>query len=595
MTISSFRIQGYKSIRDSGEIAVVPGVTIVVGRNNAGKSALLEGIVLRNSSPHTAHRTVTTHTTAQTRLSDEQAVTLSFVLSTERLRDLLGRAPDAFFVPRSPDMRQEQAARKVTQSLQKGWKVTVTVTFSGGSRRVSSDVDAIPKSTAKFSACFDKASMTITELGVAGGPITDFVDWLGQTLVGEIYTFKAERLNVATGGFAHGDTLESDARNLAVVLHTLQTTNPARFTRLVEAVRAIFPDVQAITVMPTRNNTLVISVWDVDLATERSDLARPLSECGTGLGQVLAMLYVAINSDSPRTILIDEPQSFLHPGAARKLMELLRGYSQHQFIVATHLPAILSAARPDLILKVDKQDHETRISPIDEQGIDGLRTVLADLGVRLADVFGMDRILWVEGKTEEACFPVILGDAMGETPGSTAILAVSDTGGLNGKDSKRVLDLYKKLSGQPALLPPTVAFLLDRERRSSEACEELKKRSGGLVHFLNRRMYENYLLDPQAIAELLTASSSEPCSAEQVTQIIAEEEGKHSGREASLRDVDGAQLLSDIWWHLAKAPYDKVAHGLALTRKLTERAPNDLQEVRDQLRELLMRTDVGFD
>jgi len=50
----------------------------------------------------------------------------------------------------------------------------------------------------------------------------------------------------------------------------------------------------------------------------------PLSESGTGVGQVLAILYVVFTSEYPRTIVIDEPQSFLHPGAVRKLFEARR-------------------------------------------------------------------------------------------------------------------------------------------------------------------------------------------------------------------------------------------------------------------------------
>jgi len=50
MFISSFQINSYKSFRSSGEIRFTPGFNIVVGRNNAGKTALMEALSLQSTS-----------------------------------------------------------------------------------------------------------------------------------------------------------------------------------------------------------------------------------------------------------------------------------------------------------------------------------------------------------------------------------------------------------------------------------------------------------------------------------------------------------------------------------------------------------------
>jgi AAA15 family ATPase/GTPase len=53
MFISSFRLFNYKSYLDSEELALTPGINIVVGQNDAGKSALLEGLGLHfENKPH---------------------------------------------------------------------------------------------------------------------------------------------------------------------------------------------------------------------------------------------------------------------------------------------------------------------------------------------------------------------------------------------------------------------------------------------------------------------------------------------------------------------------------------------------------------
>lgn len=75
-------------------------------------------------------------------------------------------------------------------------------------------------------------------------------------------------------------------------------------------------------------------MWPVRKDTEREDLAVRLVDSGTGVGQTLGILTVVVASE-PSTIVIDEPQSFLHPGAIRRLFDVLRCYPQHQYVVVT--------------------------------------------------------------------------------------------------------------------------------------------------------------------------------------------------------------------------------------------------------------------
>src|SRR5437773_2484526 len=128
-------------------------------------------------------------------------------------------------------------------------------------------------------------------------------------------------MSIGVGPYGTSSELSSDARNLPEVLNILQG-NPERFREYSDLVRRIFPSIQKISVrpFPAGGNRAEILVWQVDPAFQRDDLAIPLLQCGTGVGQVLAILYVAEVSEQPRTIIIDEPGSFLHPGASRALI-----------------------------------------------------------------------------------------------------------------------------------------------------------------------------------------------------------------------------------------------------------------------------------
>src|SRR5690606_23150984 len=140
--------------------------------------------------------------------------------------------------------------------------------------------------------------------------------------------------------------------NLPAVLHYLYNKNPNRFHRYIDLVQEIFPEVKAITIPPINNQTVQILIWNIDPTRERDDLAIPLSMSGTGISQVLAILYIIVTSEIPRIIIIDEPQSFLHPGAIRKLFNILKQHPQHQYIITTHSPIVIAAADPDNILMI---------------------------------------------------------------------------------------------------------------------------------------------------------------------------------------------------------------------------------------------------
>ncbi|MGH7495731.1 MAG: AAA family ATPase, partial [bacterium] len=189
---------------------------------------------------------------------------------------------------------------------------------------------------------------------------------LANNLRHMIYLFNVERLNISQHQISPRLELLPNAANLAQVLHYLHTSNPNQFDRLTRLINTILPEIKAITIPPIDGSSARILVWSIERDSERADLAIPLSESGTGIGQVLAILFVAVTSTLRRTIIIDEPQSFLHPGAIRKLLDILQcKFSQHQYIITTHSPVAITAIELQKVLLVRKEDEESRIEPID--------------------------------------------------------------------------------------------------------------------------------------------------------------------------------------------------------------------------------------
>jgi type I restriction enzyme M protein len=64
-------------------------------------------------------------------------------------------------------------------------------------------------------------------------------------------------------------------------------------------------------------------------------------------------------------LIVEEPESSIHPGAAALLCESLEGASKHgAILLTTHSPDLLDAARSASILVCDYRDGVTRIGPL---------------------------------------------------------------------------------------------------------------------------------------------------------------------------------------------------------------------------------------
>ena len=321
----------------------------------------------------------------------------------------------------------------------------------------------------------------------------------------------------------------------------------------------------------------------------------PLSESGTGVKQVLAILYVVFTSEYSRTIVIDEPQSFLHPGAVRKLFEILKGYPQHQYVITTHSPNAVTAADPQALFLVRKEGEESVVDQLDISETRDQSRFLREVGASLSDVFGADNVLWVEGATEEVCFPLILSKLTERRLLGTKIVGVLNPGDLEGRRSRDVYRIYQRLTEAGGLLPPAVGFIFDREGRDKTQREDLERESDGLVTFTSRRMYENYLLNPRAIAHIVSGIKGfgDDDVSPKVIEGWIEEHGwddkyfdapvEESARTHPLwlAEVDGAKVLTDLFVDLSetRVVYDKSTHGEALTCWLCDNDPEDLKEL----------------
>jgi AAA ATPase domain/AAA domain, putative AbiEii toxin, Type IV TA system len=597
MFIKKLRIKNYKGFHDSGEMEFGPGFNVVVGQNNSGKSALLECIRLHGaeSKPHRSAKTPKGH-----QLSPQSVFEFDLTLKKEEFIEIIQRTRQSPIVA-DPAPNGRSSVRQIIDSelinlmmfAIAGQGAFYTIGGSCLFQNYSHEGNTI-----QISPSTDKEKVDVSD-PVRSGQGDALPATIFSGVANQFYVFKAERLTPGTYNITDESVLLPNAANLAAVLHNCFNNSLKRTREFNEHVTSIFPSIRLIQA-PNRSGNLRIKIWTTEPDDDRDDLANFLEDSGTGIGQVLAILYVAMTMP-PSVIAIDEPNSFLHPGATKKLLQILKKY-EHQYIISTHSTDIIAIVKPVSLHLVRWQDGESKVSTLDPSQIDDMRIVLGEVGVGLSDIFAADQVIWVEGQTEEECFPKLVRHRQGQMPLGLSFLSVIDTGDFDAKDwkARKIWQLYKRLGSANGILPVAAAFSLDSEKRTDAEKREMEKETGGLMHFLPRRAYENYLLCPSAIVAVINAEleADKAVVEDDIHRWIKAKGKEHHSKSTEpdtenwdqwVKECDAAKMLQNMFGDISEATveYRKTQHSIALTDWLLENAPEALEELIEYVMSLL--------
>jgi predicted ATPase len=512
--ITHIQIENYKSFQRTDEIILLPGIILIVGKNNAGKSALLHAISLNFSAR--AHLSKGAHPLAESPRNPIIRVTVEIEFSGAELKPLLlkqARSQMHFAWPASvrgigpecvamalenilSETRLRAAAIKTLNKDTQGWTQPNAPGLLGYQTRGTGGTQTgFTVRPAESQATFDLA---------AGPHEVDVRNDVGLTavhlLMERIYVFRAERRAADSCPLQWKSELAPDASNLADVLHTL-SQNPVAFSEYELLVRQILPDVEGFSIQSTPSPVGYIQVrlWLAPQSTKRLDLTIPLSECGTGVAQILAIIYVVTQSRTPQVISVDEPNSFLHPDASRALIRIVKQFPEHQYIFTTHSSEVITQSGAANLIVLKHTDGQSVVHRYAGDEVRAIREALEATGARLSDVFGYDRVLWVEGPSDARVFEWLLRE-IDPTVLDLAIRPVRSTGDFDSPSIDQAVDIYRSLSHAEALVPVTIAFLFDREKRPQARIDDAMRRNDAIVRFLGCRMLENCFLDPRVIA-----------------------------------------------------------------------------------------------
>ncbi len=611
--ITRVEVQNYKSFRSPEPLILGAGFNVIIGSNNAGKTALLEAIALTfQYKPHQSIAVAesrSTQNSAQSSVKIVAQISSADVTQCQKEEGIQGWSFSA-----NKTQSYDEQMLKLNESLASAsYEIELVFRQPGGEEGQKRGANYLPAplnhQTGSLNWIPEPGGFDFNPNSIAQD--NPFFSQVAHKMIApKVYIFRAERLGIGAHLIGRQKILKTDGSNLPEVLHFLLTENTARFEDYVALVQKVLPDIKSLTVPLHREfaNQVEIRVWNEPRDTQREDLTVPLTDCGTGVSQVLALLYVIATSDEPRTLVIDEPQSFLNPGALRKLLEVLREHPQHQYILATHSPTLLTALELSSLTLVMREGTESQIVTLDKNAPRELKRAFDAVGAQISDVYGADRIFWVEGPTEAECIPLIARKAKVALDG-IVVIGVMNTGDFEtkkGEKAKLTFDIYSHLSLKKPLLPAALGFLFDSEGRSPKDREDLERQGkavGAPVRFLERRLYENYILDSEAIATTINDSDISRTVPLLPTEIDAwldknrweklffenKEPQGDSSLERWIQDVDAAKLLTKMFKELteARVEYRKTVDSVEITKKLLDQSPDQFAEIVSILKQFL--------
>jgi predicted ATPase len=239
----------------------------------------------------------------------------------------------------------------------------------------------------------------------------------------------------------------------------------------------------------------------LQLMIRDDDFVAEVARMGHGLQMWLQTMWFLARARDDATVILDEPDVYMHADLQRRLIRFLRGRHQ-QVIIATHSIEIMAEVDPDDVLVIDRSRSRSQFAA----SLPAVQDVADRIGgvhnFQLARLWTARRCLLVEGKdvgylraAHSALFPDAAEplDALPRVP----------LGGWSGFPYAIGSRMLLQNSGGEQIVPYCI---LDSDQHTDAEIAEryaAAARAGVQLHIWRRKEIENYFLIPTAIARLV--------------------------------------------------------------------------------------------
>lgn len=366
------------------------------------------------------------------------------------------------------------------------------------------------------------------------------------------YLMKAERHIDLSDTNARGETwLKPDCSNLLQVLNHVSASDPDVMGRINDELRRLMPNVTRLRV-PLQPGTTVL----VGEALESAFPWLPISwlEMASGTRHLIAILTLLFVTPRGSVLLIEEPESFLHPQIAFELFLLMDKISTEQdkqIVITSHSPILLEMAGSERLRMLIREDAtgQTKIEALTE----GAQKRLEQHGILRSYMVTPQKagvvpsgLLLLEGDDDLAVWNKWLENS------GLADLGVMAIKNGNWREGVKMA-LYLRHLANAGIRSGTFLLVVDSDGNPGRRHDEIF--SEGLpeadFHVLQKKELEDYLLDPTAIGNVLgipsekvAAAISKSADGKGALDRLVRTEG-HSGATATLKELITHQAKID--------------------------------------------------
>jgi len=276
----------------------------------------------------------------------------------------------------------------------------------------------------------------------------------------------------------------------------------------------------------------------IELELRDTDFVGEVSLMGHGLQMWLQMIWFLSRAPADATVVLDEPDVYMHPDLQRRLLGIVRG-RYAQLLIATHSIEILADVEPREILAIDRRERESVFA----SDVEAVQAVVDSLGgvhsIQMTRLLRCRTAVLVEGK--DVRLLRILQRTLDPSALPIDLAPNFDLGGRGGLRGGNVAVPRANRYGERI----RVYALLDHDYYPDDELDERQaeaRQADVDLHIWQRKEIENYLLVPGAIARVIASEVAPGVAAPTPGDVEVELDNVVATLRVEVTDCYGTQI-----------------------------------------------------
>ena len=351
--LTQLRFKNWRSLRDVTISDLTP-ITVFVGANSSGKSNIVEALnflrqMVKEDAPEAVYFQAQRQKIRNLQASDQAPIEIAFSFALGDYDNL------SYLLAMQPEGDKTKFVERLTDSAG-----NVLPTIDG--RGVVQHNNGETGNTLYRGRRNQQPSLLLSNGRFPGEELPIQVAYAFVTQRWQILRENfSPGFYMAASEYTNSYLVDEFAHNIPAVLEFMQRIHPEIYAEVQNDVNILLSHVEKLETRRDERETRIVLHEKMHGGTEAPTISG-------GTARVLAMLtaYYALDMRSPELpglVVIEEPDTAIHPLLLENLVDLLRSYTERQdrprqFILTTHNPHFLDYFRPEEV-RVVERDPET--------------------------------------------------------------------------------------------------------------------------------------------------------------------------------------------------------------------------------------------